>query len=196
MKKPPLTLLNIFIFMVIPIIILEAVVVYYLISKNKKHEGVVTASIVTHIKEKCANTDPCTVRMTDFTPFAWDAFYSIGSGAELEKELHLEGVKLPEKYSFAGPKFVFIFKKEIVVFEERPVEFEDMKKDGIVVRAPVIDGEYHSPIFTPDTAVFDVQFEENIAGEVYYELYPKSISLDRGEELESAPEQGDILKIK
>ncbi len=128
---------------------------YILFVKNTKIN--VTKNLIQYIENECHNIEPCSIRMTDFTPFDWDQMLYIENGAIIDENSHIVNVTLPKKYSFLDGKIVFSKNSKLVHFEEIQTGVEYFRNKEIKFDLHrYVDGEQYK-IYNITDAIFNVK---------------------------------------
>jgi hypothetical protein len=97
--------------------------------------GKVERGLLRQIRHSCVGTNPCSIRIRDFTPFDWDkAFFFDDATTEQERSNAL-GTREEGYWEFED-QLVFLKNGRIVHQESEPTNIEKPIKDQIVFTTP------------------------------------------------------------
>lgn len=114
---------------IVGLVIMIGVLLLY---NNFKKQNTIDQKISRYIQNNCADISTCKINISDFTDFDWDTVCFVDSGAALDSNPEIIPAPLPKNYSFNNPKIVFLEKSNIALFEEVPINIENIPSGTVL----------------------------------------------------------------
>jgi len=124
-----------------------------------ERRGYVERGILHEIRRSCTGTNPCSIRIRDFSAFDWDKAYFFNDATTEQDRSNALGTR-EEGYTEFEDQLVFLKNSRIVYQESEPTDVEKQMKNDIAFETP--EGRNFTS-FIPN-AIFAVSIEEGPNG--------------------------------